>query len=50
MRKIFYILFVSHDESQTSVYADKVRKGFPQIPINIDFATDGNRALESYEK
>ena len=50
MRKIFYILFVSHDESQASIYADKVRNGFPQIPINIDFATDGSKALEKFEK
>tara|TARA_Y100001970_G_C14221265_1_gene852829 strand:+ start:1201 stop:2100 length:900 start_codon:yes stop_codon:yes gene_type:complete len=50
MRKIFYILFVSHDESQASVYADKVKNGFPQIPINIDFATDGSKALEKFEK
>jgi len=50
MRKIFYILFVSHDESQGSIYADKVKNGFPQIPINIDFATDGSKALEKFEK
>jgi len=50
MRKIFYILFVSHDESQASIYADKVKSGFPQIPINIDFATDGSKALEKFEK
>ena len=50
MRKIFYILFVSHDESQASIYADKVKNGFPQIPINIDFATDGSKALEKFEK
>ena len=50
MRKIFYILFVSQDESQASVYADKVKKGFPQIPINIEFATDGQMALEKFEQ
>jgi CheY-like chemotaxis protein len=50
MRKIFYILFVSHNESQASIYADKVKEGFPQIPINIDFATDGSKGIEKYEK
>lgn len=50
MRGNFYLLFVSPDEYQTSLYAAKIKERFGLLPFQVDFATDGAKALEKFEK
>ena len=50
MRGNFYILLVSPDEQMSSSYASKIKERFGDLPLVIDFAHDGLRALEKFEK
>jgi len=50
MRGNFYILLVSPDEHQSSIYASKIKERFGELPLQVDFATDGAKALEKFEK
>ena len=50
MRGNFYILLVSPDEHQSSAYASKIKERFGELPLQMDFATDGAKALEKFEK
>lgn len=50
MRGNFYILLVSPDEQLSSNYASKIKERFGELPLIIDFANDGLKALEKFEK
>ena len=50
MRGNFYILLVSPDEHQSSIYASKIKERFGELPLQVHFATDGAKALEKFEK
>tara|TARA_Y100001970_G_scaffold291369_1_gene428265 strand:+ start:1887 stop:2750 length:864 start_codon:yes stop_codon:yes gene_type:complete len=50
MRGNFYILLVSPDEQLSSNYASKIKERFGDLPLIIDFAHDGLKALEKFEK
>tara|TARA_Y100001954_G_scaffold25533_1_gene23253 strand:- start:3749 stop:4615 length:867 start_codon:yes stop_codon:yes gene_type:complete len=50
VRGNFYILLVSPDEQLSSTYASKIKDRFGELPLFIDFAHDGLKALEKFEK
>ena len=50
MRGNFYILIVSPDEQLSSTYASKIKDRFGELPLFLDFAQDGLKALEKFEK
>ena len=50
MRNNFYILLASSDEQMSSTYASKIKERFGELPLLIDFASDGVKALEKFEK